>query len=200
MPALQNWTWPDAFRVLASVLPNAPSILVLGELPWLAEQDALVDGAPQTGWDRLLASRPVLLLLLGSDVHMMERLTAYDRPFYGRADTMVLGPLNPADLSDALGAADAIDAHLVTGGLPGIVRTWPHGTPALEFLEEECADPAAALSGVPAAALDLVARARRRAAGEARFGARGPALSGVQARDGVDLVWTPEDVVAAWRS
>ncbi|MBD2894542.1 hypothetical protein amrb99_34680 [Actinomadura sp. RB99] len=39
----------------------------------------------------------------------------------------------------------------MTGGLPGIVRTWPHGTPALEFLEEECADPAAALFGVPEA-------------------------------------------------
>ncbi|GAA0237469.1 hypothetical protein GCM10009527_037550 [Actinomadura nitritigenes] len=155
VPALQNGSWPDAFRVLASVLPDAPSILVLDELPWLAEQDALFDGALQTGWDRLLSSRPVLLLLLGSDVHMMERLTAYDRPFYGRADTMVLGPLTPADLGDALGlgAADAIDAHLVSGGLPGIVRTWPHGTPALEFLEEECADPAAALFGVPEASL-----------------------------------------------
>jgi hypothetical protein len=28
---------------------------------------------------------PVLLLLLGSDLHMMERLTAYDRPFFGRS-------------------------------------------------------------------------------------------------------------------
>lgn len=128
VPALQNGTWPDAFRGLVSVLPDAPSILVLDELPWLAEQDALFDGALQTGWDRLLASRPVLLLLLGSDVRMMERLTAYDRPFYGRADTMVLG-------------------------LPGIVRTCPHGTPALEFLEEECADPDAALFGVPEASL-----------------------------------------------
>lgn len=155
IPQITNGNWPDAFRVLAGALPAVPSIVILDELPWLAEQDPTFDGALQTGWDRLLAAKPVLLLLLGSDVHMMERLTAYDRPFYGRADNMTLGPLNPADTGEALGldAADAIDAHLVSGGLPGIIRTWPHGTPALEFMRAECADPAAALFSVPEASL-----------------------------------------------
>ncbi|MFI0404514.1 ATP-binding protein [Actinomadura sp. 3N508] len=155
VPHLDNGSWPDAFRILASTLPSRPSIVVMDEMPWLAEQDPLFDGTLQTGWDRLLASKPVLLLLLGSDVHMMERLTAYDRPFYGRADNLILGPLNPADTGEALGldAPDAIDAHLVSGGLPGIIRTWPHGTPALEFMESECADPAAALFNVPEASL-----------------------------------------------
>ncbi|WP_200308110.1 AAA family ATPase [Streptomyces adelaidensis] len=148
--------WPDALRALAAVLPaDTPSIVVLDELPWLAEQDPLFDGALQTAWDRLLARRPVLLLLLGSDLHMMERFTAYDRPFYGRADSLVLGPLNPAETGDALGldTTDAIDAHLISGGLPGILRAWPHGTPALDFIEAECADPASPLFGVPEAAL-----------------------------------------------
>ncbi|MEW2401607.1 ATP-binding protein [Streptomyces sp. NPDC046862] len=155
VPETAPTNWPDAFRALASVLPASPSIIVLDELPWLAEQDPVFDGALQTAWDRLLSSRPVLLLLLGSDLHMMERFTAYDRPFYGRADSMVLGPLNPAETGAALGldAADAIDAHLVSGGLPGILRAWPHGTPALDFIEAECADPASPLFGVPEAAL-----------------------------------------------
>jgi hypothetical protein len=85
-------SWLDAFRVLAAVLPDGPVIIVLDELPWLAEQDEIFDGALQTAWDRLLSRRPVLLLLLGSDLHMMERLTAYDRPFFGRADNLLLGP------------------------------------------------------------------------------------------------------------
>lgn len=89
--------------------------------------------------DRLLSRRPVLLLLLGSDLHMMERLTAYDRPFFGRADNLLFGPLNPAEVGDALGlrAADAIDACLLSGGLPGILRAWPEGLPALGFAEGE---------------------------------------------------------------
>ncbi len=147
--------WPDAFRSLASVLPDVPSVVVIDEVPWLAEQDALFDGALQTAWDRLLSSKPVLLLLLGSDVHMMERLTAYDRPFFGRADALVLGPLNPAETARALdlSGADAIDAHLICGGLPGIVRAWPPATPPLAFLEEECADPASVVFSIPEAAL-----------------------------------------------
>ena len=88
--------WGDMLRGLAAALPDQPSIVVLDELPWLAEQDDTFDGHLQVVWDRLLSRRPVLLLLLGSDLHMMQRLTAYDRPFYGRADSLVLGPLNVA--------------------------------------------------------------------------------------------------------
>jgi hypothetical protein len=147
--------WPDAFRALAAVLPDRPAIIVVDELPWLAEQDELFDGALQTAWDRLLSRRPVLLLLLGSDLHMMERLTAYDRPFFGRADNLLLGPLNPAEVGAALRLepTDAIDAHLLSGGLPGILRAWPEGVPALPFAEAECEDPASPLFGVPEAAL-----------------------------------------------
>jgi uncharacterized protein len=52
-----------------------------------------------------------------------------------------------------LRAADAIDAYLLSGGLPGILRAWPEGVPALTFAESECADPASPLFGVPEAAL-----------------------------------------------
>lgn len=147
--------WPDAFRVLDAALPETPSVVVLDEVPWLAEQDQVFDGALQTAWDRLWSRRPVLLVLLGSDLHMMERLTAYDRPFHGRADNLVLGPLNPAETGRALGlhGADAIDAHLITGGLPGIIRSWPHATPPAEFLRQECEDPAAPLFSVPESSL-----------------------------------------------
>jgi uncharacterized protein len=147
--------WPDAFRALAGALPDRPVVVVIDELPWLAEQDEVFDGALQTAWDRLLSPQPVLLLLLGSDLHMMERLTAYDRPFYGRADNLLLGPLNPAEVGNALslGPADAIDAGLLSGGLPGVLRAWPAGTPALEFAERECGDPASPLFGIPEATL-----------------------------------------------
>ena len=77
---------------------TSPVVIVVDELPWLAEQDELFDGALQTAWDRLLSRQAALLLLLGSDLHMMERLTAYDRPFFGRADNLLLGPLNPAEV------------------------------------------------------------------------------------------------------
>ncbi|WP_198171122.1 ATP-binding protein [Actinoplanes awajinensis] len=143
--------WGDMLRLLAGTLPDQPCIVVLDEVPWLTEQDDTFDGQLQVVWDRLLSLRPVLLLLLGSDLHMMQRLTAYDRPFYGRADNLVLGPLNLAETATATGltGSDAIDAHLITGGLPGILLRWPSGTGADDYLRDECTDPASPLFTVP---------------------------------------------------
>ena len=169
--------WSDMLRVLAGALPDQPCIVVLDELPWLAEQDETFDGLLQVVWDRLLSRRPILLLLLGSDLHMMQRLTAYDRPFYGRADNLVLGPLNLAETAAAAGleGSDAIDAHLITGGLPGILLRWPAGTSADDYLRDECADPASPLFAVPEQSLasefpnpDVARRVLEAVGGDAR--------------------------------
>ncbi|MEV0392664.1 AAA family ATPase [Polymorphospora rubra] len=182
--------WVDVLRLLAGVLPDGPCIVVLDELPWLSEQDETFDAALQVAWDRLLGRHPVLLLLLGSDLHMMQRLTAYDRPFYGRADTFVLGPLNPAETADALDlpAVDAFDAHLITGGLPGIVRRWPTGTPPMDLLRQECADPASPIFSVPEQSLsaefanpDLARRVLEAVGGGDRTFANIAATAGSQA-------------------
>ncbi|MFC7533630.1 ATP-binding protein [Actinoplanes sp. GCM10030250] len=143
--------WGDMLRVLAGVLPDTPSIVVLDELPWISEQDATFDGHLQVAWDRLLAGKPVLLLLLGSDLHMMRRFTEYDRPFYGRATNMVLGPFNLAETAAVTGlsGADAIDAHLITGGLPGIALEWSRGTTPADFLRQEITNKTSALFTVP---------------------------------------------------
>jgi hypothetical protein len=151
IPNAGSGSWSEFFRSLALLLPDKPSIVVLDELPWLAQQDPTFDGALQEAWDRMLSRRPVLLLLLGSDIHMMERFTSYDRPFYGRATTLVLRELNLADTAAALGlsGSDAIDAQLVSGGLPGILQTWPQGMPALDFMQKECENPISMLFNVP---------------------------------------------------
>lgn len=78
--------WNQALRTIASAAPeHLPSIIVLDEVPWLVEQDSEFEGALQTIWDRHVARKPVLLLLIGSDVSMMESLQTYGRPFHGRA-------------------------------------------------------------------------------------------------------------------
>ncbi len=113
--------WNQALRTLAVAVPDdRPSIAVLDEVPWLVEQDGEFEGALQTVWDRYLSAKPVLLLLVGSDLSVMEALQTYGRPFFGRAATMPVRPLHVADIADmtGLGAADAIDALLITGGFP----------------------------------------------------------------------------------
>jgi AAA+ ATPase superfamily predicted ATPase len=67
-------TWAAFFRQLAAALPaDQPSIVVIDELPWLLESDQALEGALQTTWDRVLSRKPVLLILIGSDLAMMGR-------------------------------------------------------------------------------------------------------------------------------
>lgn len=128
-------TLTAALTLLAAALPDSPSVVVLDEAPWLLEGFPGGAGELQRVWDTLLSAKPVLLLLLGSDLMLMAHLSAPDQPFHGRATEMVLRPLNPRDVARMtdLGPFDAIDASLLTGGLPLVAQEWRTGESALEF-------------------------------------------------------------------
>ena len=154
-PVMPAENWVGLLRAVDDLVDDEPVIIVIDEVPWLTEQDDTFDGALQLVWDRYLSRKPVLLCLLGSDLHMMERFTSYDRPFYGRSDNMHLLPLSPVETAEAtgLGGADAVEAHLLSAGLPGAVRNWPGGTPPLEYLRSKSDDPALPLFSIPEASL-----------------------------------------------
>jgi AAA+ ATPase superfamily predicted ATPase len=119
--------WSAAFRTLAAALPDdRPTVVVIDELPYLIEKVPAFEGLLQRAWDRELSRKPALLILIGSDLSMMEALNAYDRPFHQRGREMVIGPLSPAAIGDMLGLdpAAAFDAAIVTGGLPLICAEW----------------------------------------------------------------------------
>lgn len=140
--------WDAAFDVLAAALPaDRASVLVIDEVPYLMDADGAFEGMLQRAWDRVLETKPVLLVLIGSDLSMMEALNSYERPFHQRGREMVLGPLNPAEVGQMLGLepAEAFDAALVTGGLPLICADWPRGAGLWDFLGEELSDPVSAL-------------------------------------------------------
>ena len=154
LPAAQTFadqspaTWDAALRLLASALPaDQPAIVVLDEMPYLLANDPGFEGTLQKLFDRELSRHPMLLVCIGSDLAMMEALNEYGRPFHQRATEMVVPPLNPADVADMLdlAAADAFDAHLVTGGLPLILDEWPRGATLSDYLTEAVDDPTSAL-------------------------------------------------------
>ncbi|WP_243740573.1 DUF234 domain-containing protein [Streptomyces sp. 8K308] len=141
---LRAGDWNQALRSLAAAVPeDGPSIAVIDEVPWLVEQDAEFEGALQTVWDRHLSAKPILLVLVGSDMSVMEALQTYGRPFFGRAAKMTVRPLHLADVRAMtdLDAADAVDALLITGGFPEIVQSWRPGMNRGEFLREAVSNP-----------------------------------------------------------
>ncbi|MDQ1295619.1 MAG: uncharacterized protein QG608_3504, partial [Actinomycetota bacterium] len=114
-----------------------------------------------------LSRRPVLLIGIGSDLAMMEALNGYGRPFHQRATEMVIPPLNPAEVADMvqLPPAQAIDAYLVSGGLPLVLDEWDHGLGAMEYLDDVVPDATSALlvSGERALAAEFPPESQARA-------------------------------------
>jgi uncharacterized protein len=143
----------DGFRSWAQALEatsadhDSPLIIVIDEFPWLIEADATIEGRLQRSWDMVLSRRPVLVILVGSDLAMMEALTNHDRPLYDRVRPMHVRPLDPSAVADITGASstDAIEIMAITGGFPNVVVRWRDDDTVASFLRRELSDPLSAL-------------------------------------------------------
>lgn len=143
---------------------------------------------------------------------MMEALTEYGHPLYGRPTReIVVEPFNPRETAEMLGLspADALDAQLVTGGFPQIMQSWSHDNGLFEFLSEALSDPTSPLivSGERMLAAEFPAELQARevlraiGAGEATFtgiGGRAGIAQTPLARS-LDLLVNRKRIVAAVR-
>lgn len=185
--------WEAALELATSGAdPARPAVVVLDELPYLIEQDPSVEGALQTVWDRRLKRLPVVLILIGSDLSMMEALTAYGAPLYMRVSREItLPPLSPAEVADMAGLepAAALDAYLVVGGFPLLALSWGRARDLPTFLRRELPDPTSPLvvTGERSMAAEFPPDAQARAVLTA-IGAGERTFSGIAATSGVPKV------------
>lgn len=142
-------TWDAALNLLDGALPSdGPAIVVIDEFPYLVGDDPTIEGTLQKQWDRVLSRRRVLLIVIGSDLAMMEALNSYGRPLHQRGTEMVVSALSPAEtghFTGASSAAAALDAYLITGGLPLVCDDWPSGSDMWAYLEAALAEPTSPL-------------------------------------------------------
>jgi AAA+ ATPase superfamily predicted ATPase len=137
-------SWEAALSMAATgASVEAPIIIVIDELPFLIESESAIEAILQKQWDRGLERLPVLLLLVGSDVSMMEALDDYGRPLHGRFTEMVVQPLSPNAISSmlSLSAVAALDTYLVIGGFPRLAEIWHRGDDVWKFLRREFQNP-----------------------------------------------------------
>lgn len=174
-------SWEAALELATSgAKPGRPVIIVIDELPYLVESEPAIEAILQKVW-HALERRAVLLILIGSDISMMETLTGYGRPLYGRAREVVIQPLSVADVArmHGLEPAAAFDAYLVIGGFPRLAGRWRAKDTVTTFVRRELADETSPLVVLGERTLtaelpgDLPARAVLRAigAGERSHGA-----------------------------
>jgi AAA+ ATPase superfamily predicted ATPase len=151
-------SWREWLGRLAVAARSGPVVAVLDEFPWMVAADPTLEGELQVQWDRALEKLPVLLVLIGSDVTMMERLAGHDRPLFGRLRPCVVPALDPAEVASALPghrAVDVFDAYLVTGGYPRLVTDLAaHGGSAQDYVRSSLADPYSPLVATARLTLD----------------------------------------------
>jgi AAA+ ATPase superfamily predicted ATPase len=137
-------SWRDWLGRLVQAARFGPVIAVLDEFGWMTQADPTLEGVLQAIWDRTLEKLPVLIVLVGSDLAMMERIASYDRPLFGRLRQLAVPALNPAEVAGALSrrsAFEVFDAYLVTGGLPRLVAGLAgSGLTAQEYVRESLTD------------------------------------------------------------
>lgn len=137
-------SWADLFARLGLAVGDKPAVVVLDEFPWAVEGDRTLEGVLQNAWDRTLEGLPILLILVGSDLAMMQRLSEHDRPLYGRALERSISPLSPRGVAEACGGernpVDLLDVYLATGGYPRLVTEASRHSSAKRFVKSQLGD------------------------------------------------------------
>ena len=131
-PGVAFATWEAALTTGAiGATPEHPTVLIIDEFPYLGDgsdrEARSIESMVSAAWERRLSRLPVLLILVGSDLAMMERLTEHGRPLYDRPTRLlIVDPLTPRDIADIGGfsAEQAFDAYAVIGGMPGFAEQW----------------------------------------------------------------------------
>lgn len=182
-------SWNAALALLArDATAERPLILVIDELPYLLESDPAIEGTLQKVWDRVLSKTHVLLVLIGSDLAMMEALGQHGRPLYGRVGELVVPPLTPAEVGELLDldAVATLDAYLVIGGFPRLTSLLDPREDIWRFLLRQLGDPTSPLVvvGERSVAAELPADLQGRRV-LAAIGAGERAYSAIERRSGV---------------
>jgi AAA+ ATPase superfamily predicted ATPase len=115
--------WEELFAYVVERAAGEPLALVLDEFPYLEDAAPALPSILQRVWDHDLAGTRIKMVLSGSHISAMKRLTEADQPLYGRRtgriDVRPFGYADAALFVPGYTAADRLRAYAIFGGLPG---------------------------------------------------------------------------------
>jgi AAA+ ATPase superfamily predicted ATPase len=117
--------WEDLFEYLVERAAGKPLMLVLDEFPYLADAAPALPSLVQHAWDHAFAGSGIKLVLSGSHISAMRRLTEADQPLFGRRTRQIqvrpFSYYDTASFAPAWPPADRMQMYGIFGGLPGQV-------------------------------------------------------------------------------
>lgn len=159
-------TWDQAFKALARQAGKERLIVVLDEFTYLLQTSPTLPSILQRLWDETLQHTPLMLILSGSYVGIMEReVLAYQAPLYGRRTAQWhLQPLAFADARFFLpgySPQDQVRTYAVLGGVPAYLRQFTDRRSLLDNIEGEILSQGAFLYDEPRFLLQMELREPR---------------------------------------
>ena len=112
-------SWTDAIKIYVKLSGSERRVLVIDEFQYITKADKNTEKEFQSIWDNVLSRSDVMFIICGSYKTMMDDLTRYDKPLYGRNTCDIL--LRPLGFRDCLFDDDyrcAVERYAFTGGVP----------------------------------------------------------------------------------
>jgi AAA+ ATPase superfamily predicted ATPase len=132
-PVYRSWTalWEAAVRLLE----DQQRIIIMDELPYVAEADSSTLSAFQNAWDQYFQRSSLTIVLCGSHVRVMENLRSQQSPLFGRMTAqwhlMPLPFFALAEFFPNWTAEERVALYAIVGGVPAYLR-WLDPTLHLE--------------------------------------------------------------------
>ena len=139
-------SWEAALHALNEFPMQPKPIIVLDEFTYLISGNKAIPSILQKVWDETLKNTPIMMVLCGSYIGMMEKeVLGYQAPLYGRRTASFL--LQPMDLpSSALffpgySAEEKFITWAVVGGMPFYLRTFRDNQDVFSNIRQHILDP-----------------------------------------------------------
>ena len=154
--------WESFFEFIVVEAAGQPFLLILDEVPYLLDAIRGFGSVLQAVWDHRLADSQIKLVLSGSYISAMHRLTAADQPLHGRRTVSL--PFLPFSYRDAASfmaqypPRDQLIGYAAFGGLPGQLSLIDPTLSIVKNIETHLIDPVGRLSDEGERLLDAFRR------------------------------------------
>ena len=121
--------WDTIFKTIADSDFETKPILVIDEFQYLGKVNPAFPSIFQRTWDEILKQKPVMVILCGSLISMMESQTlSYSSPLYGRRTAQIRMKQVPFRYYPMFFPGkteqEYIEMYSVTGGVPKYIESF----------------------------------------------------------------------------
>ncbi len=134
-------SWDVLFReIVNAMLPGKP-VIVLDEFQYLGKANPAFPSIFQRIWEEILKDKPVMVILCGSLISMMESQTlAYGSPLYGRRTAQIRLKQIPfgyyPEFFPGKSRKELIEMYAVTGGVPKYIELFAQSEDIYRAIEQ----------------------------------------------------------------